>query len=575
MKVTIAAEYSAEATTDDIVEGILGARNIDNREEFLAPTHPDKLHLDDFFADKKDFKKRWKVATELLVKAHKEQKTAVVYCDYDADGLTGGAVLWSTLHGMGFKVMPHVPDRKLEGYGFSKVGIDAVKEKYDPDLIISVDHGIVAHDKIEYARSLGIAVIVTDHHQKKETEPPADAVFHTPEVSGSGVAYFFAKKVADDIGPLLELGEDQLEKVKEQFKDEFLSLAAIGIVADMVPLVGAARSVVKYGLEKLGKTGNIGLQQLIRVAGKSGKEISTYEVGFMIAPRINAFGRLTHGIEALRLLCTKSRKQAIELSGKAQQTNVRRQQLVDAALREAREMAGLGGKNGKKGNEEKTDYKLPKLIIVQGENWEEGIIGLIASKLMNELYRPVIVMTRSNNHYKGSARSVEGVDITALLRTHQSMLMELGGHEGAAGFSVSTDLVAAFTKKLLATAQKTILLSQIVPTTHVDAAINLSQANLQLCHALKKLQPFGVGNREPLFLTKATLLDTSKFGSQQQYSKIILRDDYASLELMDFQNLAQAQGIAKNSPITVAYTLAAEEWNGKIALKGFTREIFQ
>lgn len=289
----------------------------------------------------------WRCHPDHPENAHPD-KPIVVYTDYDADGITGGAILWETLHALGFKAFPYTPSRITEGYGFSTQGLDAVKEKYDPALIISVDHGITADSMVQYAlEKLGIPIIVTDHHHRQEEKVPklAKAIFHIPALSGSGVAYYVGKEImqyqisntqfsiSKNINSnSLELGIRNLEHA---FGHDYVGIAAIGTIADLVPLQGPSRSIAYHGLKNLTSTQRPGLVALKKVSDHIGKTVTTYEVGFLLAPRINASGRLEDALDALRLLCTKDGMKARSLAEKLNALNIQRQNMVKDAVEEA------------------------------------------------------------------------------------------------------------------------------------------------------------------------------------------------------------------------------------------------
>ncbi|MFQ5452516.1 MAG: DHH family phosphoesterase, partial [Candidatus Paceibacterota bacterium] len=266
MKIKIKRKIRKGTSAKKIIEYLLTDRGITDKREFLHPRHPKYVSFAEFFGYSKKYKKNLDKTLKLLKNIRDRGEMVVVYTDYDADGLTGGAILWETLHKLGFKVMPYVPHRKREGYGFSRTGIDRVIKKYKPVLIISVDHGIVAHDEIEYASQKGIPIIVTDHHQKARTLPKAFAVFHTSELSGSGVAYFFAKEIFENFQlsrlPKTDYRDGGQEtfrpkddqpladnsQLENHFSNDYLSLAAIGTIADLVRLTGHNRGIVEHGL---------------------------------------------------------------------------------------------------------------------------------------------------------------------------------------------------------------------------------------------------------------------------------------------------------------------------------------
>ncbi|MEK7109624.1 MAG: DHH family phosphoesterase, partial [Patescibacteria group bacterium] len=431
MKISFKNEIKLEDKINPklIIDLILKLRNIKDINQFLNPPSPLSLILEDFGPYKKSFAKVLKILREIKEK----NQMIVVYTDYDADGITGGAILWETLHLLGFKVMPYVPHRKLEGYGLSKIGIDNVKKKFDPALIISVDHGITKVEEIKYAASLGIKVIVTDHHLKGDKIPKeAEAIFHIPVLSGSGVAYFFAKEI---FNVFASVKTQNFASLRNNFKTDYLTLASIGTIADLVPLVGPSRSLVKHGLETFNKVKRFGIKHILKQAGIEDKKITPYEVGFMIAPRINAIGRLEHAIDALRLLCTNDEKKAYALAHKIGNVNVERQELVEKSVTEAKKMLDVETPHG---------ASLPKIIILVSEHWHEGIIGLIASKIAEEFYRPTFVLTKTNGGYKGSARSIPSFHVTDFLRSLKKNLIDVGGHKQAAGFTLEKNQLDSF-----------------------------------------------------------------------------------------------------------------------------------
>jgi len=552
MNIHIKRTIGEKETDEQIIAHLIKDRGIKDVVSFLAPRHPTEIALGSFFEDKKTFQKNWTKFIILLKKIKKDSAMIVVYMDYDADGITGGAVMWETLHKLGFKVMPFVPDRKLEGYGFSEKGIDRVRKEFNPALIISVDHGIVAHEKITYAKKLGIQIVVTDHHQKKKTEPEdALLVFHTDKLSGSGVAYFVAKEIYNS----LKKSDDKLLDLSFQFTNDYLSLASIGTIADLVPLVNESRSVAKYGLEAFSKTKKAGLREILVEARLDNKKISTYDVGYIIAPRINVFGRLEHGLEALRLLCTGSPKQAHELASRGGKINKNRQDIVETSVQQAIEQVDSSS----------------KIIIVYSDQWEEGVIGLIASKLMNLYYRPVIVMTQSDGFVKGSARSVSGINITAFLRDLQNLLIDVGGHAAAAGFSIAAAQVDEFTKKAQQKAQKEIKKALLVKKIHADVALPLKKVSLNLAKKILSLEPFGIGNPTPTFLSQGIIQDIVSVGKDGSHIKLLLRDEDIFLELIYFRGAEEAKKLKRGAAVKILYNLQVDEWNGKEKVKGIVK----
>ncbi len=561
MKITYKSEVKDEKNShENIVNNILKNRNITDKTAFMNPPSPLDIHISDFGYDKE------MESTKRILKDIKEKgKPVVVYTDYDADGITGGTILWETLHLLGFKVMPYVPHRQLEGYGFSQKGIDNIKEKFDPALIISVDHGITARDKIAYSKSIGIPVIVTDHHLRPEKGPEdtAEAVFHIPALSGSGVAYFFAKMLFQEFGSLQNPNNKNLEN---NFAADYMALASIGTVADLVPLSGPSRSVVKHGLREFKNIRRIGLKYLLEQAGIANKPITPYEIGFMIAPRINAIGRLSHAIDALRLLCTTSETRAYKLASALGDSNSSRQSLVKEAIEEAMEqMVKKYGDN------------IPSLIILQSENWHEGIIGLIASKIMDKYYRPVVIMTKSDGIYKGSARSIPVFHMTDFLRSLKKYLIDVGGHAQAAGFSIDKKNLNIFTQKAEEKAAGMLKPEDLEKIIESDVKLSINHLNIKIARELESLAPFGMGNPSPLFYSQVELIEAKKMGKTGNHIKMFVADPIkqaGTLELVSFSTGDRYSELSPGMKLDVVYNAEVNRWNGQERLNGMLKYFF-
>ena len=466
-------------TVDDIIEVLLKNRGIakKDREVFLHPKDPVTLTPIDVGINIKELKRSF----DRIQKAIKKKESIVVYTDYDADGITAGAILWEALYELGARVMPYVPHRVDEGYGLSEKGIDRVQKEFDPTLIITVDHGITAVLPVAYAKKLGVDVVVTDHHVKPK-EYPKCPLIHTTNLSGAGVSWFLVNML--------------LFKNKEKSRD-LLALCAIGTIADMVPLVGANRSIVVYGLKELKKTKRFGIIALLKDAGITQDEITTSDVSHVLAPRINAMGRLEHALDALRLLCTKNADRATSLAQVLHITNSERQQLtIDTTLHAI---------NVYKKKDVKT---IPKILVVSDVSYNQGVIGLVAGKLVEEYYRPAIVISVGEIISKASVRSIAGFDIISFLRNHSSLLVDVGGHPMAAGFTIETKNIKKFTKEVEGAAEKNIKESQLVRSITIDMEIPLSTIQSSLYEKIQDFAPFGLGNPEPVFATRKVTVES-------------------------------------------------------------------
>jgi single-stranded-DNA-specific exonuclease len=533
----------------EIITLLLSKRNISDIEVFLHPPHPLTFSLKTL-----GFEKELSILIQTLKNCKEKSANVVVYTDYDADGITGGSLLWETLHTLGFSVFPYVPHRQSEGYGFSKKGIDAVLEKYHPGLVISVDHGISAREQIQYAADKGIPVVVTDHHTKPELLPiAAQAIIHCPLVSGSGLAYITALDLWRTFDP-------HNEKLKKFLTYDFLALASLGTVADLVPLTGYSRSIAKFGLAAFSHATKPGIRELLSVSGLKDVTISSYHAGFALAPRINAVGRLSHALEAVRMLCTKDEIKAKRLAQEAQGFNVSRQKMVDMAVEEV--FIAIEKK------------EIPLLILQKNENWNEGIIGLISSKITDRYRRPSIVMTKTTEGWKGSARSVKDFDIIAFLRS-LNILKHVGGHPQAAGFSVSEELLPEFEKQINARMGE-------VPTPkekelHIDLELPFNAVSEKLADLLEELTPFGIGNPTPLFQSTVKIIFVKTMGKMGQHIKFVGQDlieKTHQLECIYFSpNEEQKKLLAPVKTVSIIYTVEASYWQGKKQLKCFVKNV--
>lgn len=571
MKVVFDKEIkaSSELNEKEIFELLLKQRKIKDREEFLKPTSPLKISLFDF---NKKYKTQLAKVIEILKKIKLNDQMIVVYSDYDADGITGAAILWETLFLLGFKVMPYVPNRKTEGYGFSIKGIDNIKRQYDPKLIITVDHGISAKEKVAYTKSLGINVIITDHHIKpKEVLTDAEAIFHIPELSGSGVAYFFSKEIFNEIKQASVVKKERSDgkttevkkRLEENFQTDYLSLAAIGTIADLVPLIGPSRSIVKFGLDAFTNIKRHGIKQILKEAGIENRKITPYEIGFMIGPRINALGRLEHAIDALRLLCTRNENRAFELANKVGNKNRERQNIVKNAVEEAI----------KKIDDSHSIIRNEKIIILTGR-WTEGIIGLIAAKLVEKYSRPALVLTENNEYLKGSARSIPKLDITEFLRSLKDYLIDVGGHKQAAGFTIEKKKLDKFSQEAKKRIDKMLTTDDLNPTIKVDFKIPLSKMTLKLAELIETMEPFGIGNLEPLFLSSAEIIHAQIFGKLNNHLKIYVKDNDKNSkpnELLSFFGAQKITNFKEGKKTEIIYYLKINRWASKENLKLFMK----
>lgn len=530
---------------DEIIQKLLANRGLKTKaeiENFFNPPHPDTFTFTNFGLKTKTITQAWE-----LIRHHQSKSNAIaIYGDYDVDGLTATAILWEVLYSNYKNVFPHIPHRRDEGYGLSQKGIDHCLKK-GAKLIITVDSGIVANQQIKYCREQGCDVIVIDHHEPGSTPPPANVILHSTISTAAGLAWFFAKELSKSY------------KLKANSSD-LLSLAAISVICDLVPLLGINRSFAKFGLEELNRTKRPGLLALFEQAGLKQsnnvamKPLNSYHVGFIIGPRLNAAGRLEHALDSLRLLCTPNSEQAFTLARHLNQVNQLRQDKTKSSSDHAISQF--------------TDQSLPKLIIAASPDYDEGIVGLIASKLVDAYHRPSIAISIGNQVSKGSARSLPGFHITDHLRQFTDLLTSVGGHSMAAGFSLSTLKVENFIQVATALAQEEIPDEILIKNTRIDAFIPVDLVDLHLLSQLQKFEPFGLGNPRPVF--KSTQVPVSGFrriGSDLRHLKFLA----GNLEAIYF---SAPPGVESAMTLAdIVYSLDLNVFNGRETLQLVVKQL--
>lgn len=534
---------------DELIYALLKNRGFTDKkdiENFLSPKLED-VTIDTVGIDKKQLQK----ALKRIRKAIDTKEQIVVFGDYDVDGITGSAILWETLHAMGAKVIPFIPSRIDEGYGLSLKALqnEAFKE-LNPKLIITVDNGIVANDAVDFANKQGIDVIITDHHTVGDTVPDAFAIVHTTKLCGAGVAYLLSQEFKQDT-----LVPDTAEE------DFHLELAALGTVADLVPLTGANRAIVKHGLSKLTQTKRFGLRELYKKAGLEKAMFSVYEIGYVIAPRLNAAGRIESAMDSLRLLCTKSLGRAQLLAEQLEATNKERQFVMKKAAEHAKEAI-------------RKKSALKNILVIGNEEYPQGVIGLVAGKLVEEFYRPAIVLSIGETESKASARSISGFNIIEFLRSASDHLINVGGHPMAAGFTVETSKVTLLQEFLEQEADKLLDGETLTRKLKIDCQLPLDVLNQELYDTLQQLAPFGMGNPEPVFASRGVTVENIRvMGKENTHLKLWLKENGKSFEAIAFGMGELASELKIGEKVDVAYTLDENTWNGNTKLQLKVKDI--
>lgn len=487
-------------------------------------------------------------AVERIRQALQNDEFIRVYGDYDADGVSSTSLMYHLLKGLGARFDTYIPHRIREGYGLNRSAMDLAKEQ-GVDLLITVDTGISAVQEIAYCQELGIDVIVTDHHEPPEQLPEALAVINPKK---PGCPYPF--KHLAGVGVALKLAHALLDRLPE----ELLEFAALGTVADLMPLTGENRLIVKMGLQRMQESSYPGFRSLIGVSGIEHKEVTAGHVGFSLAPRINASGRLEAADIAVKLLTTTDEKEAEQIAFELDMLNKERQLIVEEMVKEAFVLA-----------EEQQSKGLDKVIVVAKEGWNVGVVGIVASKIVERFYRPTLVLSidPQTGIAKGSARSIAGFDLHKALTACEEWLDHYGGHQAAAGMSLSSVHLGAFTERLNELAAATLSEQDYIPLLKVDAACSLHDVPIASIEGLDKLAPFGMGNPAPRFMfTELQLSEVRTMGKEKQHLKLALsqaKDEIScSVEAVGFGKGSLAGLIAPSAKVDVLGELSINEWNG-------------
>ncbi|HOP06149.1 MAG TPA: single-stranded-DNA-specific exonuclease RecJ [candidate division Zixibacteria bacterium] len=487
-----------------------------------------------------------KEAVERITKALWNNEKMVIYGDYDVDGITATSLLYMVLNKLGGQVGFYLPNRLLEGYGLSKQGIDESHEK-GVTLIITVDTGITAVEEIQYARSLGMDVIITDHHEPGVTVPAATAVVnpkqpectYEDELSGVGVAF----KLAQALYRSLQQDEREL--------DEHLDLVALGTAADIVPLVGENRVFTKFGIKQIARTTKPGLKSLTFVSGLMGKDISTGQVVFILAPRINALGRLGDAGQAIRLLSTRDERVAAEIARKLDTENKRRKQIDEDTLRVALHQI-----------DEQVDLNHDKAIVLAGEGWHQGVIGIVASRIVERYHLPTIMISINDGEGKGSARSIPGFHLCEALKKCEHLLIKYGGHKYAAGLSIEQDKIEDFRERFKEVSQENLTLEDIAPKLNIDLEIELSDIDDDFMDAIESFSPFGPQNMRPVFLTRNCEVVGQPYTVGNNHLKMRVRKGHAVFDVIGFGFGDWARQIsAEGCLIDIVYVVEYNTYN--------------
>ena len=512
-----------------------GIKDEDSLSRFLAPSLDD-LH-DPYLLHDMD------KAVNRIRRAIEQGEFILVYGDYDADGMTSASILKETLEQLGAECLVYLPNRFTDGYGPNVSVYKYFIEQQGISLIVTVDNGVAGHEAIDLAQSMGVDVIVTDHHSMPEVLPDAYAIVH-PEhpkadypfkhLAGCGVAFKLACALLEEV------------------QVELLDLVAIGTIADMVSLTDENRIMVQYGLEVLRNTQRLGLQELFEVAGISSSDLTEETVGFQLAPRLNALGRLDDPNPAIDLLTGFDDEEVHEIALMIQNKNEERKEIVQAIYEEAKSLVDPN----------------KSVQVLAKEGWNPGVLGIVAGRLLEELGQTVIVLNIEDGRAKGSARSIEAVNIFEALDPHRALFIAFGGHAGAAGMTLEVEQLDALSDILETYVKDKGIDAKGKSKLYLDEELDLENLSLEAVKSFERLAPFGMDNQKPVFYIRDFQVENARsMGAGDSHLKLKISKGTANFEVVAFGQGAKATEFAQTKQLELAVTLSVNQWNGQTTLQ--------
>ena len=536
---TLAKELAEECDIDPIVALIASARGYTDPaslEEFLSdePCFDDPRNLTDV-----------EKAAEIINSNIENGSRIAVYGDYDCDGITSTVLMFSYLKSRGADCVYYIPDRFDEGYGMNTGAVEKLAGE-GVKLLITVDNGIACHNEIKRAKELGMSVVVTDHHLPKETLPQADAVVDPHRADcRSEFKEICGAEVAFKLICVLE------EREPEELLPYYSDLLSVALTADVMPLIYENRTIVKYGIEKLKQSPLTGFSALMSVAAIQRDNISAGRIAFGIAPRINAAGRMGSAARAVELLLSDNMLNALGIANEIDDDNSERQRIEKKIFTEA------------SAEIEKKGYFYDRVIVVDGEGWHNGVLGIVASRITERYGCPSIVISRNGNAASGSGRSIEGFSLYDAINAASDTLSKFGGHELAAGISLPSDKIPAFRKKINMYASQC---EFVPPVLKLDCKLNPSGLTVELAEALKELEPFGQGNPSPLFGVFGVKLERINPIGGGKHLRLIFSKGDNSFQALLFGVTAEQFCFECGDLLDLAVTVSSDVYNGETRL---------
>jgi len=531
------AKISSRFEISELIAGVLVNRGLTNENEievFLNPTRKD------FYAPY--LLEDMDIAVEKIQEVINKKGRILIYGDYDVDGITSIAVLKKFLDERGLDVAYHIPNRLNEGYGLKKETLEEIS-KQNYDLMITVDCGISAIEEVEYANSLGINTIITDHHETLEEIPKAIAVVNPKRrdskypfrgLAGVGVVFKLIQALS------IKLGLEEKEYLK------YLDLVCVGTISDIVPLIDENRVIAKLGLKLIEVTKNLGLRELLKIARY--KKIDSSTISFGVAPRINACGRMGHAEEALKLFLTSNIVEAQEITKELEQYNQERQNIEKKIFTEANEQI-------------EKDIENINSIVLGSENWHHGVIGIVASKLTEMYYKPSVLVCFEDDIAKGSGRSILGFDLHNALCETSEYLEKFGGHEMAVGLTLKKENFPEFKQKFQELVDNSNI-SDIVPIINVDYQLTGREIKKEIAQQIQLLEPFGEANKMPIILFKNLKISSIRALSEGKHLKLSLNYENQWIDAIGFNMGHLSEEYQLGDKVDIVGTLEINEFNG-------------
>lgn len=549
-KIDLKNELASILNISEILVELLIQRGYTDIKKVTEFLYPQKQKFHDPFLMKGMDK-----AVERIIKAISKQEKIIVYGDYDVDGISATSLLVKVLRSLEANVDFYIPERQSEGYG---INLEALNNFIAEEikLIVTVDCGISSIYEIGET-SKKIDIIVTDHHQPPENLPAAFAILNPhqmgceyPEkhLAGVGVAYKLCQAL-------------WLRLKNEEFKN-FLDIAVLGTVADLMPLIGENRLIVALGIEQLRQTSNLGLKALLQNCNSNHREINTATIGFGIAPRLNAVGRLSSAFSAVQLLLTDDLNEAEMLAEQLENENKMRRAIQEELLKEAEDYV--------------TRFHLcnENVLVIVGEDWNSGVIGLVASNLLEKYYKPTVVISMIDGIGKASCRSIEGFNIHRALAECEDILIKYGGHEAAAGFSILSENIKLLRQRLNDIAKRDLNDDDYIPNLFIDKKVNLSEVDEELLNELNLLEPYGIGNKKPVFISYENTIDsTFLLGANRNHLKFKIRNGIINRDCVFWQRGDLIDSLLPDTKIDIVFKPIINEWQGRKNLQFIIEDI--